>query len=670
MPDTPAPAARPVAQVIPAATPDAASTLGLQVGVVVVVALYFAREVLIPITLAILLAFILAPVVALLRRTGLGRVPAVLLAVVAALAIILGLGGVIGTQVAQLATGIPQYAATVESKIDAVRAYTTGRMASFAGRLGLPGEPPAAGPAPAASAPGIPGTNLVPAPPAAVPVAAEPGSSPLALAERYLSPVLSPLATMGIVFVVAIFALLQQEDLRDRLIRLFGATDLHRTTVALDDAARRLAKYLLTQLAVNASFGLVIGAGLYAIGVPNPVLWGMLSALLRFVPYIGSFISAGLPLALAAAVDPGWTMAIWTAALYVVVELTVSQVIEPLLYGHSTGLSPFAVVVSAIFWSWLWGPIGLILSMPLTLCLVVLGRYVDRLEFLDVLLGDRPALTPVESFYQRILAGDADEAQDHAELLLKDRSLSSYYDEVALKGLQLAANDAERGVLQHGQLERIKDTIKGLVAELDGHDDREPPRDKGTGEDVAGTTRDEREMPKAPPPDCPDGGRAGLAPAWRTDAPVLCLAGKGPLDEASSSMLAQLLGKHGLGARVTPYQAASREEIGKLDVTGVAMVCISYLDITGSPSHLRYLMQRLHRRLPGVPVLVGLWPSEDDTLKDDRVRAVIGADYYSTSLREAVNACVEAAHKAVDAAGRGESVPTRSGDLAAAQAEG
>ena len=175
-------------------------------------------------------------------------------------------------------------------------------------------------------------------------------------------------------------------------------------------------------------------------------------------------------------------------------------------------------------------------------------------------------------------------------------------------------------------------------------------------------------MPKELPPDSLDGGRARLAPAWRTDAPVLCLAGKGPLDEAASSMLAQLLGKHALGARITPYQAASREEISQLDVTGIAMVCISYLGITGTPSHLRYLMQRLHRRLPGVPILVGLWPSEDDALGSDRVRAVIGADYYSTSLREAVNACVEAAHKASDAAdGAAGAAPTRLGGLVTAE---
>ena len=237
----------------------------------------------------------------------------------------------------------------------------------------------------------------------------------------------------------------------------------------------------------------------------------------------------------------------------------------------------------------------------------------------------------------------------------------------ALKGLQLAANDAERGVLHQEQLERIKNTIKGLVAELASHDDREPAPEQAD-DGVAAPPRDERELPKRPPPDSPDHGRAGLAPAWQTNAPVLCLAGKGPLDEAASSMLAQLLGKHGLGARVTPYQAASREEVDALDVTRIAMVCISYLDISGSPSHLRYLMKRLRRRLPDVSILVGLWPSEDDALRDDRVRAVIGADYNSTSLHDTVNSCVEATRKADHGAGAGPAAAARSGELTASRA--
>ena len=436
--------------------------------------------------------------------------PAVLLAVLLALGVITGFGGVIGSQFAQLAGNIPQYSVTIEQKVDTVRAYTIGRLDRFVGSLGHQAQPLGTSQTPAGARP-LRGQQPVRRHPGTPAAAAAPGDSPLALAERYLSPALLPLATVGIVFVVAIFILLQREDLRDRLIRLFGATDLHRTTSALDDAARRLSKYFLTQLGINATFGLVIGVGLYFIGVPNPVLWGMLSALLRFVPYIGSFIAAGLPIALAAAVDPGWSMALWTAALYIVIELLVGQAVEPMMYGHGTGLSPLAVVVAAIFWSWLWGPIGLILSMPLTLCLVVLGRHVERLEFLEVLLGDRPALTPVESFYQRILAGDADEAQDHAELLLKDRSLSSYYDEVALRGLQLAAEDAQRGVLHREQLERVKNTVKELVSELAANDDREPAPEKS--DDAAAAPQDDaRDLPKVPTGRLRAGSRDASAP--------------------------------------------------------------------------------------------------------------------------------------------------------------
>jgi predicted PurR-regulated permease PerM len=628
--------------------PTAPGAPALQVGVVVVAALYLAREALIPITLAILLSFLLAPIVELLGRMRLGRVPAVLLAVIMAVGVMTGFGGVIGSQFAQLAGDIPLYSITIEQKIDTVRAYTIGRLDRFTASLGHQAGPLGTSQSPAGARPPAGSSPAGVAPQAAPAAAASPVASPLALAERYLSPALSPLATVGIVFVVAIFILLQREDLRDRLIRLFGATDLHRTTAALDDAARRLSKYFLTQLAINATFGLVVGVGLYFIGVPNPVLWGMLSALLRFVPYIGSFMAAGLPIALAAAVDPGWSMAIWTAALYIVVELLAGQAVEPMLYGHSTGLSPLAVVVAAIFWSWLWGPIGLILSMPLTLCLVVLGRHVERLDFLEVLLGDRPALTPVESFYQRILAGDADEAQDHAERLLKDCSLSSYYDEVALRGLQLAAEDAQRGVLHLEQLERVKNTIKELVSELAANDDREPAPEKS--DDAAAAPQDDaRVLPKVPPPEGPAREHETLAPLLRPEASVLCLAGKGPLDEAASAMLAQLLGKHGVGARTAPHEASSREAIASLDVSEVTMVCISYLNISGAPSHLRYLIRRLKRKLPHAPILVGLWPSDDEVLKEERVRAIIGADYYATSLREAVTFCVEAAHNAGEA---------------------
>jgi len=605
--------------------------------VLIVATLYFGKEVLVPITLALLLAFVLAPLVALLRRLRLGRVLAVLVAVLTAVGLVLALGGVIGSQLAQLTNSLPQYAATVEQKVDNVRDATIGRLSRLTDKIGNRAGAPAANAPASAQAPASP--QSAPAPDA------RQATNPLDFAERYLSPILSPLATFGIVFVVAIFALLQQEDLRDRLIRLLGSTDMHQTTVAIDDGGRRLSRYFLSQLCVNAGFGVVIGAGLFFIGVPNPVLWGILSALLRFVPYVGSFIAVLLPFALAAAVAPGWSMPLWTLGLFAVAEGLTGQIIEPLVYGHSTGLSAFSVIVAAIFWSWLWGPIGLILSTPLTLCLVTLGRHVDRLEFLDVLLGDTPALTPTEGFYQRILAGDIDEMQDEAERTLKHRSLSTYYDEVALKGLQLAANDSQRGVLNPAQLDRARDTVKVLVNGLADHDDVQPSEKASQPDDSPlAPAPGRRSLPNNPAPDGAAPLAADLAPAWRGKAPVLCVAGRGPLDEAASTMLVQLLGKHGLGARLAPYEAVSRDRVETLDVEGVAMVCISYLDISGSPAHLRYLMQRLRRRLrQGTPVLVGLWPSEDAALTDKATQSGIGADYFTSSLRDAVNDCLKAA---------------------------
>ena len=630
------------ARVAPPETPGLNGLLTLATCVVVIAGLYFAREVLIPITLAILLSFVLAPIVQLLRRARLPHTPAVLLAVVLALSLLLAVGSVIGVQLANVASDIPRYASTIERKIETARGATVGRISGMMDRLGkqvertAPLQPSAP---PSADAP----TKATPP----MPVRVEPeASSPLELARTILAPVLAPLETTLIIFIVAIFILMQREDLRDRMIRLFGSGDLHRTTIALDEAGQRLSRYFLAQLAINTVFGIVIAAGLYFIGVPSPFLWGLLAGMLRFVPYVGAIIGAVLPLALAAAVQPGWSMVIWTGVLFAICEALTGQVIEPLVYGHSTGLSPVAVVIAAIFWTWIWGPIGLILSTPLTLCLVVLGRYVDRLEFLEVLLGDRPALTPVQNFYQRMLADDPDEAQEQAEVLLKDRALSAYYDEVALKGLQLAADDAARGVLSHEKLEQIKRNVRSLVSDLTHHDDEQHA---STAKEVDTTTsKAEKDVPSpaAPQAQAP----AMLAPHWQVETPVICIAGRGPLDEAASTMLVQLLGKHGLGAKILPHRVVSRENIDTLDVSGAAMICISYLDLGGSPSHLHYLMRRLRRKTNHIPILVGIWPSDAEALTDDRIRNVIGADYYTRSLHEAVEACVSAAHDATAAA--------------------
>jgi predicted PurR-regulated permease PerM len=594
---------------------------GMSLFVMIVATLYFGKEVLIPITLALLLAFILAPLVSLLRGLYLGRVPAVLLGMVVAVSIILGIGGVIGAQISELSTNMPQYAETIETKIKTTQHYVFDRATVFASHIGVQ--------APALSAHAVlPGADK----PHTHQTLSEQGIQPLELVQRYISPLLSQLGDFVIILVVTIFTLLQQEDLRDRLIRVLGSDDLHRTTLAIDDGARRLSKYFLTQLCVNTVFGMVITIGLMIIGIPNPMLFGILSALLRFVPYIGSMISALLPLSLAAAVDPGWSMMAWTSCLYIVVEGATGQFIEPMTYGHSTGLSPFSVVVAAIFWSWLWGPTGLILSTPLTLCLVVMGRHVKRLEFLDILLGDRPALTPIESFYQRLLAGDADEAQDQAELLLKDRTLTVYYDEVAVKGLQLAANDAQRGALSHEQLRQIQETIKSLIDGLNGYQDKPPapPAIPAPESDAMGEVT-------APPLVTP-----GELSPWRDPRAIMCIAGRGPLDEATASILAQLLDKNGIGAHVISYAEASRQAISMLDMAGVRMACVVCLDIIGSPAHLRYLMHRLRYSLPAqTPILIGMWSADDEAFHDKAMRAHLGADYFSSSLHAAVGHCLE-----------------------------
>jgi predicted PurR-regulated permease PerM len=611
--------------------------LVLLVGVVVVAALYLAKAVLIPITLAVLLSFVLGPVVALFRRIHLPKVAAVLLAVLLALSVILLIATLIGTQIADLAGSLPQYQATIMHKFDTVRSFLNDRLSAMASHFGpvptLQGHHaggPAALPVPAAaSAAGQPLAVAV----------QQPAPSTLSVAKRLLMPVLEPIETIGIVIVFAIFFLLQKEDMRDRLIRLFGSSDLHRTTLAIDDAGNRLSRYFLAQFGINACFGIIIGGGLAFIGVPSPLLWGVLAMLLRFVPYIGSAISAVLPVALAAAVDPQWGMAIATATLFLVVEGLTSQVAEPMTYGSTTGLSPVAVLVVAVFWSWLWGPIGLILSTPLTLCLVVVGRHVKRLEFFDVLLGDRPALTPVETFYQRLLAHDPDEVQEQAEQLLQTRSLSSYYDGVARRGLELAAQDIMRGAFSSAQVARLRADLATLIEELEEFDDIDPPhRLKVREAEVSGVERPGRAVRKQPAPDvaiepaetAPGGTALQLRPL------VLCVSGRGPLDEVPSAMMGQLLRKHGFDIRMATHEETSRAQIATLDTGSVALICLSCLEILGQPPYLRYLIRRLRQRLPGVPIIAGLWPTDDPVLVDEDLRQMMGADAYAGSLRDMV----------------------------------
>ena len=486
-----------------------------------------------------------------------------------------------------------------------------------------------------------PGASPKAAAPKPVPVEVrQPDPGALESLQSLISPLLHPLATTGIIVIFVIFILLKREDLRNRLIRLAGSHDLQRTTAALDDAASRLSRLFLIQLLLNGSFGIIIGTGLWLIGVPSAILWGILAAVLRFVPYIGAAIAAAFPLALAVAVDPTWSMLLWTLALFVVVEPIVGHVIEPMVYGHSTGLSPVAVVASATFWTALWGPIGLVLATPLTVCLVVLGRHVESLEFLDVMFGDRPALSPPEIFYQRMLAGDPTEASEKAEEFLKERSLSSYYDEVALKGLQLAQADAERGALDHGRLTKIRDAVSEFASNISEQDDR-PQAELSATTDVEATSAVETVAEDAPYENLPILSKADLPPEWQSEHPVLCVAGRTLIDEAAAIMLGQLTTAHGLAARVEAAEALSTTKIFQLETAGVAIVCLVYMD-AGSPAHMRYSVRRLRRKLPKATIILGCWLKDMDPSKLETLREGAQADLAAATLGEALKLCIEA----------------------------
>jgi predicted PurR-regulated permease PerM len=615
-------------QVGPPPAPSYGALTALVVGVVIVLALYFGKDVLLPVTLAILLSFALSPLVTLLRRLRIPRVIAVVFSVALAIAILVGVGTLVATQFVEIAHDLPRYQTTIEMKIDGLRSATVGRFSELTSRLQAALRETKPQTSNASSAHTGPAATPEPAP---VPVEVrQPPLDPLTLASGILLPVLHPLATLAIVFVVAVFVLIQRDDLRDRIIRLFGTRDLHRTTLAMDDAARRLSRYFLVQLGINACFGVVVAIGLYFIGLPSPLLWGIVAALMRFVPYIGSYIAAGAPILLAAAVEPGWSKVLWVGALFLVTEPVMGQVVEPMLYGRSTGLSPISVVISAIFWGWLWGPVGLIISTPLTLCFVVLGRHVEQFEFLNVLFGDRPALTKIESFYQRALAGDVDDLQEDAEELLAERSLASYYDEVAMPGMELAAHDAARGVLTRAQMEGIKDTVIALVAEMEDHKDESSKAPDSTQE-PGGDKVAVRESTKQ--------SELTLSREERVQSHIHCIAARTPLDEVPAAMLAQLLRQQGLPAEVAQQGTVSRNGINRFERSDVAIVCLCYVDTTGSASAIRFLVRRLRQRLTGSRFLINVWPSEHPILSDKRLRQSLGEAEYTSSLRGAVEFC-------------------------------
>ena len=429
-----------------------------------------------------------------------------------------------------------------------------------------------------------------------------------------------------------LFILLRREDLRDRFLKLAGTGDLQRTTEALDDAGQRLSRFFLMQTLLNAGFGAVIAVGLTAIQVPHAVLWGILAGFMRFVPFIGSLIAAFFPLVLAAAIDPTWTAVLLTAALFIIAEPIAGQVIEPVLYGQHTGLSPVAIVVATLFWTLLWGPVGLLLATPLTVCLVVLGKHIDALSFIDVLLGDEPALELEERFYQRLLAGDATEASDISEQELTKLSLSAYYDAVPMKSLVLAQRDAAEGKLSVEKQAEIRATVEEVVDAMGEFDDKSREKTDGVAVELM-ADQPQRE-------EATDLASRESSAAWRVEHPVLCIASRSALDEAAAAMLAQLVQKHGLSARVQPFSDVSSAKSFKVDVQNARIVCLSYFGAASSPVHVRYLIRRLRRVMPSAKFVACFWMLQADPAKLEEWRKCVGADLMASSLVDATRICL------------------------------
>ena len=440
--------------------------LGILATASVLALLYFARDVLVPITLAVFLSFLIAPLVRLLRRIRLGRVISVLAAVLLLTVAFAAFAAVIGVQVVRMRASLPLYEETIRQKLETVNEMTVGRvkvLTSEAAHI-IDRHPEDAANTIRRRMLEQPDTTGVSNP---IPVEVhEPPSNPLQMVETVLASVWAPIEVTGVTLVVLVFVLLEHEALRDRFVRLAGITDMRLTTFAINDAGERLSRFFVSQFAVNFGFGAVIWVGLSLLGLPHALVWAALAAVLRFVPYVGVWIAACLSVVLAAAVDPGWALAIKTLGLFVLVELTAGQLIEPQLYGHTTGLSPLSVVIAAIFWSWLWGPIGLIVSTPLTLCLLVAGRHVKALSLLDILLGDTQSLTMSQTFYQRALSGDSDEIIARAREFLKRNTFASYGDLVLIPALQLAWVDHEGGAISHDQEAKVRKAVVTVIADL------------------------------------------------------------------------------------------------------------------------------------------------------------------------------------------------------------
>jgi predicted PurR-regulated permease PerM len=453
-------------QPAPAGSPAASGAVRIVATAAVLGVLYLARDVLVPVTLAIMLSFLMLPLVHGLRRVGLGQTVSVVCAVLCVALAFFAIAVVLGSQLVRVSAHLPQYEATLRDKADALQAVTVGHVSKL---LGADSAQWAFFPASGS------GAGTAGSPPS---VATDAPLGSLRFVQRVLASIWVPLETAGTVLIVLIFVLLEHEALRDRLIRIAGAADIRATTHMINDAGARLSRFFVSQFLVNVGVGICLWLGLALVRLPHAILWASVASVLRFVPYIGIWIAAVFAVAFGAAVEPGWSLAIVSASTFLLVELVAGQLIEPQLFGHTTGLSPLSVVVAAIFWSWLWGPIGLILSTPVTLCLLVVSRNSKTLNLLDVLLGDLPALTMPQRFYQRALSGDSREIIAGARQFLKRSSFAIYCDRVVMPAMYLAGVDFEAGSIDKDQQLKVRNAVTAVIGALGSGTARMPRRER------------------------------------------------------------------------------------------------------------------------------------------------------------------------------------------------
>jgi len=563
---------------------------------VVVAVLHFAKGLLVPLILAVLLSFLLVGSCDWLERRRVGRIPAVLITVILGFSL-LGAGAwTAAIQITDLAPKIPEYQSNIRTKLLSINDYLNtalGRIRKSAEGIGdsFPEPDTAQGP------------EMREERPSPVRVISSP-SSPVQVIGRMFGSMLVVMGSTGVVIILVVFILLRREDLRDRLIRLVGRSQLTVTTQALEDAASRVSRFLLMQLLVNFTFGVPIGIGLYFIGVPNAILWGILATFLRFIPYIGAWSAAAAPVGLSLAISTDWIAPLLTVGLFVALELFVTNVMEPWIYGKNTGVSSVAILVAAVFWTWLWGPVGLLLATPLTVCLLVIGKHVPQLSFLDVLLGNEQVLDLQTRVYQRLLAGDQEEA---AELVLRDlesRPLVEVYDAVLVPTLALAQTDWHRNELDEGRHKRILQSLRASIDELG--DRRQAMQAKAAAGFVGA------------------GGEDSI-PAVSTDAAricVLCLPAHDEADEIAGLMLGQLLDGTGCIVHAVSITSLVSEMVDLVEQRRVDVVCISSTP-PAAVMHARYLCKRLHERFPKTNVVVGLWNARGDL---DKAKERIGCD--------------------------------------------